>query len=65
MGNIVGGPMYYILRDVFTHEAGMGSAPIALSPVIGRLAQDFFRDPDRQRPRDTDYSDLLTLRDGE
>ena len=40
-------------------------ALIALSPVIKRLAQDFFRDPDRKRPRDTDYSDLLTFRDGE
>ena len=40
-------------------------ALIALSPVIKRLAQDFFRDPDRQRPRNTDYSDLLTFRDGE
>lgn len=40
-------------------------ALIALSPVIKRLAQDFFRDPDRVRPRNTDYSDLLTFRDGE
>ena len=38
-------------------------ALIALSPVIKRLAQDFFRDPDRRRPRDTDYSSLLTFRD--
>ena len=38
-------------------------ALIALSPVIRRLAQDFFRDPDRRRPRDTDYSGLLTFRD--
>ena len=38
-------------------------ALIALSPVIRRLAADFFRDPDRRRPRDTDYSGLLVFRD--
>lgn len=37
-------------------------ALIALSPVIKRLAQDFFSDPDRRRPRNTDYSNLLTFR---
>ena len=40
-------------------------ALIALAPVIRRLSADFFRDPDRVRPRDTDYRDLLTFRDGE
>ena len=40
-------------------------ALIALAPVIRRLSQDFFRDPDRRRPRDIDYRDLLTFRDGE
>ena len=38
-------------------------ALIALSPVIRRLAADFFRDPDRRRPRDTDYSGMLVFRD--
>ena len=38
-------------------------ALIALSPVIRRLATDFFRDPDRRRPRDTDYSGMLSFRD--
>ena len=38
-------------------------ALIALSPVIRRLAADFFRDPDRRRPRDTDYSGMLSFRD--
>ena len=40
-------------------------ALIALAPVIRRLSQDFFRDPDRRRPRDTNYRDLLTFRDVE
>ncbi len=40
-------------------------ALIALSPVISRLARDFFSDPDRRRPRDADYRGLLTFRDGE
>ena len=40
-------------------------ALIALSPVIRRLSQDFFADPDRRRPRDTDYRSLLKFRDGE
>ena len=40
-------------------------ALIALSPVIKRLAEDFFRDPDRIRPRGTDYRSLLKFRDGE
>ena len=38
-------------------------ALIALSPVIRRLAADFFRDPDSRRPRDTDYSGMLVFRD--
>jgi AGCS family alanine or glycine:cation symporter len=31
-------------------------ALITLSPVIKRLSDDFFRDPDRKRPRGTDFS---------
>ena len=38
-------------------------ALIALSPVIRRLATDFFRDPDRRRPRDADYGGMLVFRD--
>lgn len=38
-------------------------ALIALSPVIRRLAADFFRDPDRRRPRDADYGEMLVFRD--
>ena len=34
-------------------------ALIALSPVIRRLSEDFFRDPDTRRPRGTDFSHLL------
>ena len=38
-------------------------ALIALAPVIRRLSQDFFRDPDVRRPRNTDYDGLLVFRD--
>lgn len=38
-------------------------ALIALAPVIRRLSQDFFRDPDLRRPRNTDYDGLLVFRD--
>lgn len=38
-------------------------ALIALAPAIRRLSQDFFCDPDRKRPRDTDYSSLLIFHD--
>ena len=31
--------------------------------AIRRLAADFFRDPDRRRPRDADYSGMLVFRD--
>ena len=34
-------------------------ALIALSPVIKRLSDDFFRAPDLQRPKGTDYSHLI------
>lgn len=34
-------------------------ALIALSPVIKRISRDFFRDPDTQRPKNTDYSHLI------
>lgn len=34
-------------------------ALIVLSPVIKRLSNDFFKDPDNIRPKDTDYSHLL------
>ena len=34
-------------------------ALIALAPVIKRFSSDFFRDPDTQRPKNTDYSHLI------
>ena len=34
-------------------------ALIALSPVIKRLSDDFFKDPDLKRPKGTDYSHLI------
>ena len=34
-------------------------ALIALSPVIKRLSDDFFKNPDTKRPRGRDYSHLL------
>ncbi len=34
-------------------------ALIVLSPVIKRLNDDFFRDPDTERPKGTDYSHLI------
>lgn len=34
-------------------------ALIALSPVIKRLSNDFFKDPDTKRPQGTDYSHLI------
>ena len=34
-------------------------ALIVLSPVIKRLSEDFFRDPDLKRPKGTDYSHLI------
>ena len=33
-----------------------------LSPVIKKLTVDLFSDPDRIRPRGTDFSKLLTFR---
>ena len=37
-------------------------ALIGLSPVIKKLTVDLFSDPDRIRPRGTDFSKLLTFR---
>lgn len=34
-------------------------ALIALSPVIKRMSDNFFKDPDSIRPKGTDYSDLI------
>ena len=34
-------------------------ALIVLSPVIKRLSDDFFKDPDAKRPKGTDYSHLI------
>ena len=37
-------------------------ALIALIPVIKRLSNDFFKNPDLQRPKGTDYSHLLRIK---
>lgn len=37
-------------------------ALIALSPVIKRLSDNFFKNPDEIRPLGTDYSDLLNIK---
>ena len=37
-------------------------ALIVLSPVVKRLNDDFFRNPDLQRPKDTDYSKLIRIK---
>ena len=34
-------------------------ALIVLSPVIKRLSDDFFKDPDAVRPKGTDFSHLI------
>lgn len=38
-------------------------ALIVLVPVIKRLSNDFFKNPDLQRPKGTDYSHLLRFKD--
>lgn len=37
-------------------------ALIVLSPVVKRLSDNFFKDPDFIRPKGTDYSDLIKIR---
>lgn len=34
-------------------------ALIVLAPVIKKLSDNFFKNPDQKRPKDTDYSDLI------
>lgn len=38
-------------------------ALIVLIPVIKRLSDDFFKNPDLQRPKGTDYSHLIRIKD--
>ena len=57
----------WVFADLFN---GLMAVPnlialIALAPVIRRLSDDLFRDPDTIRPRGTSYDELLTFRDGE
>ena len=33
-------------------------ALIALAPVIKRLSEDFFKDPDTKRPKNADFSHM-------
>ena len=57
----------WVFADLFN---GLMAVPnlialICLAPVIRRLSDDRFRDPDAIRPRGTSYDELLTFRDGE